>query len=327
VVPYLNVTALWDGAPDQGLMEPSGGRGFPYCALLTPGGEVIWEVRPTSLEAWERALQGATKLRRTRAALEKAPKDAALVATEALLDALGREQRPWPPIEELDAHAEVEGVDPQVRARFLAVRTDQLIRQAVMAQDGGAAALALFRDGAAPGDDVAGLAFSFYRTALEGAIAAGDAVVARDLLLDERSEVCGLDEGAGRFLPRAHRRARFLRRRPRLTSARERGHSSQRPPRSSHPSVTRVSRSPLFGSDSDGAAREDACRRFLFFARPCPCSRSPAPAQAAGRGRCGPDARPDERPGCCPGLAGDRGKSAGIREPVAVAARPHAREP
>lgn len=186
VVPYLNVTAQWDGAPDQGLMTPLGGLGFPYCVLLDAAGAVVWEVRPESEDVWTRALAGARRLDTVRTELEAddlaESERASKRATATLLDAIGRIQRPWPSIDSLDAAAAVAGVPDDIRAWYSSERTTQLIRRSTQARDGGRSALQLYRDGKRPDPAQQGLPFSFYRAALEGAITTGDATIGYELL-------------------------------------------------------------------------------------------------------------------------------------------------
>ncbi len=186
VVPYLNVTAQWDGAPDQGLITKLLGFGFPYCALIDSDGGVVWEVRPESRDVWDHALAGARRLATLRSELEADASDdatlAAKRATATLLDAIGRVQRPWPSIESLDAAAAVAGVPEDVRAWYAAERSTKLMQRAIRADDGGRSALELYRDGERPDSARQGLPFSFYRAALEGAITERDVAVGRELL-------------------------------------------------------------------------------------------------------------------------------------------------
>ena len=184
VVPYLNVAAKWDGAPDQGLLQEKGGRGFPYCALMNADGEVVWEERPSEREAWDEALSQAQRLHELRISAEADPDNAALAANVALLDAMGRDQRPKPELEELDRAAETEGVAEDIVAMYRPWRTTEEFMRSIYAQseDNGASAFALFLAGKKPTGESDGLVFSFYRAALEGAIAAEDAPRAFELL-------------------------------------------------------------------------------------------------------------------------------------------------
>lgn len=62
IVPYLNVTARWDGAPDQGLLSEKGGRGFPFCGFMDAKGRMIFETRPGSAEGFKAAHEKAVRL-------------------------------------------------------------------------------------------------------------------------------------------------------------------------------------------------------------------------------------------------------------------------
>lgn len=193
-IPYLNITAQWDGAPDQGLLRPKGGRGFPYCTIMDASGEVVWEVRPTSKEALDEAFANATQLVSWREKLAKTPDDAAISANVALLDALGRQQREAPSVADLDKHAQAKGVDPNLRKRFDAWRGEKIIQQAMNAarEDGGKAVYELYKAGTtlAAGNR---MELSFLMAAARGAIAAKDKETATKAV-DALEKVTGQNE-------------------------------------------------------------------------------------------------------------------------------------
>jgi len=188
LVPYLNVTANWSGAPDQGLLFRKGGRAFPFCALLDETGEVLWEVRPISREALREGLEHAGWLDALRARARAAPEDEGLAASVELLDAFGREQRPAVPLERLEVLLAREGLDERVRAwseeRVVRVRYDQQVTAALRnrrPQAQARAFLELYRAGLRP---PAGspTAITFWVQSTRGAVADGDRVAARACL-------------------------------------------------------------------------------------------------------------------------------------------------
>ena len=195
-VPYLNVTANWSGAPDQGLLQSKGGRGFPYCALLDESGEVLWEVRPTSREVLREGLERASWLHELRARARAAPDDEALAASVELLDALGREQRAPVPLERLEALLAREGLDARVRAagegRIALMRYDQRVKAALsesrrpLAQ--ARAFFGLYREGLRPPPG-SRTAITFWVQSTRGAVDAQDVAAARACLAEVRALV------------------------------------------------------------------------------------------------------------------------------------------
>jgi hypothetical protein len=188
-VPYLNVTARWDGAPDQGLITEKGGRGFPFCVVMDAAGEVLWEVRPTSLEVLEAGLADARELLGLKRRLAAAPDDAALGAAVALLSAMGCDQRQTRPVAELEALARTEGLDPAIRARFdgwvgtkrFQERLEGAMRAAKSPAEFQAACLALYDEGVRPPEKAAA-AISFWHACTVAAIDARDAAKAKACL-------------------------------------------------------------------------------------------------------------------------------------------------
>ena len=178
-MPYLNVTAKWEGAPDQGLLQKKGGRGFPFVTIMNASGEVVWEVRPTSKEVVETALGDAGHLVKLRKKSKANADNQALAANVALLDALGRSQRKAPSVDELDKAAAVAGVDAKILERYNKWRKGQALQQAMQKfrEDGGIAVYDIFKKGEAPEDgDPSAIGFYYYAT--KGAIKAGDAEAA-----------------------------------------------------------------------------------------------------------------------------------------------------
>lgn len=191
VVPYLNVATASsrdtpvEDAPDQGFLQKMGGRGFPYCVLMNAEGEVLWEQRPTSEDAFKAGLADAKLLAELKAKAAKSPDDQALAASIKLFDALGRSQRPMPEMDELKTLAATEGIDAGVAKRFgvwfKEKGEETALMAAMRARDGGKKALEMFKSGTKP--DVSNrLATSFYRMALLGAIQDGDKDVATQAL-------------------------------------------------------------------------------------------------------------------------------------------------
>ncbi len=131
VVPYLNVEARWEDAPDQGLLGEKGGRGFPYCTIMNADGEVIWEVRPESADVFSKAVANANKLAGFQAKVAKNPEDKVAAASAALLDAIGRQQRQEPDLDDLVEHTKVEGVDKEILAAFEAWREEKAMMKAL----------------------------------------------------------------------------------------------------------------------------------------------------------------------------------------------------
>jgi hypothetical protein len=157
-VPYLNVEARWEGAPDQGMLQKKGGRGFPFSAIMNSDGEVIWEVRPTSHAALVEGLASARQLQALKERLAKTPDDKGLAASVELLAALGCSQRQTRPVEELEEFRAVKGIDAGVQERFDAwfegKKFDDKISKAMEAAPDrdavGPALLQLFKDGLRP---------------------------------------------------------------------------------------------------------------------------------------------------------------------------------
>ena len=181
-VPYLNVEARWEGAPDQGMLSEKGGRGFPYSVIMNADGEVIWEVRPTSHEVLVEGLASARQLQALKQRLAKTPDDKGLAASVELLAALGHSQRAMRPVAELEKFRAVEGIDADVLERFdpwfEGKKFDEKFNKAIEPfgrnrEAYGPAILQLFKDGVRPPASSRSGA-SFWRYAFAGAEAAGD---------------------------------------------------------------------------------------------------------------------------------------------------------
>lgn len=180
-MPYLNITARWDGAPDQDLLGEKGGRGFPYCTIMNADGDVIWEVRPTSREVLQEGLANAKALQALKERLKAKPDDAGLAASVEIMTALGCQQRETKPMAELEELAKVEGLDADVKARFdewiegkkFEELLNGIMEKATSQEDVGASFLKLYQDGVRPpaGSQTA-MMYWYYCTS--GAVAAQD---------------------------------------------------------------------------------------------------------------------------------------------------------
>jgi hypothetical protein len=150
---------------------------------MDEAGDVVWEVRPTSEDAWKEGLANAQKLVAMRDALAKNPKDELLAANVALLDASGRGQREKPSMETLAEHAKTEGADPVLVAKFEAMRKTETINAAFrkLREDKGVAVYELWKSGTAP-DEGDRMALAFYNSAAAGAIESKNAADARKLV-------------------------------------------------------------------------------------------------------------------------------------------------
>ncbi len=180
VVPYLNVAARWEGAPDQDFLKKMGGRGFPYCTILNADGEVVWEARPTDEASFTEALGHAKTLADFKAALAKDPENKALQANVAIMDFMGRKQREKSrTIEELDELAKVEGVDAKVVAALDGIRKDEILMGALQAfrRDKGEKLLELIKKGTVP-EEGHEMETSFWAMAADAAINAKDKALA-----------------------------------------------------------------------------------------------------------------------------------------------------
>lgn len=196
-VPYLNVTARWEGAPDQGLLSEKGGRGFPYCAIMNADGEVIWEVRPTSREVLRTGLADARMLQDLKDRLAEKPEDAALAASVEVFAAMGCQQRETKSVEALEKLAATEGLDAKVAERFgswmAAKRFDDKIaelgRNTDSQEEYQKKILALYEEGTRPPEG-ANRAISFWIYTVYGAIAEGKKEIAVECLakLDEMAK-------------------------------------------------------------------------------------------------------------------------------------------
>jgi hypothetical protein len=165
------------------MLQPMGGRGFPYCTFINADGVVIWEARPASADAFKDGLANAKKLAAMQAELVKNPNDKVLAANIALLDVSGRGQRPKPSMDELAEHASVKGADPELVAKFEAMKHDETIKQAMgkYRDDKGKATYLLYKSGVKPAEGASTL-IGYYRYAAEGAVESGQADDARKLI-------------------------------------------------------------------------------------------------------------------------------------------------
>jgi hypothetical protein len=180
VIPYLNITARFEGPPDQDLLKVKGGRGFPYCTLMDAKGEVIWEVRPSGKDAFAKGVKGATALAKYQAALAKDPENKALKANVGILDFMGRSQREkGSTVADLEELAKAEGVDAEILKEFSSIKKSEQIMGALRNQrrDGGKALLDLARKGVAPDDDD-DMATQFWVTVTQAAVNAKDKALA-----------------------------------------------------------------------------------------------------------------------------------------------------
>lgn len=197
-MPYLNITARWDGAPDQDLLQEKGGRGFPYCTIMNADAEVIWEVRPTSREALQEGLASAKALQALKAKLAENPDDAGLAASVEIMTALGSQQRETKPMEELEKLAEVEGIDADVKARFdewiegkkFEEMLNGVMQNAKSQEDVGAAFLKLYQDGVRPPAGAGSTVMFWYYCTL-GAVAAQDKEAATACVAELEGHVDG----------------------------------------------------------------------------------------------------------------------------------------
>lgn len=205
-MPYLNVTARWDGAPDQDLLQEKGGRGFPYCTIMNADGEVIWEVRPTSREVLQEGLANATALQALKDKLAAKPDDAGLAASVEIMTALGCQQRETKPVEELEKLAATEGLDAAVKARFdewIAGKKFEdllngLMEKATSQEDLGESFLKLYKDGVRPpAGSQAAMMYWYYCTA--GAVAAQDKEAAT-ACVEELGKLAEGDERLGQMV-------------------------------------------------------------------------------------------------------------------------------
>lgn len=138
---------------------------------MNADGEVVWEGRPQSAEAFDGAVADATKLVDLMEKAKAAPDDKVLAASVKLMDAIGRSQREAPELAELDEAAKVEGIDAKVLERYKAWRTEKELDQAFRKarQDGGVTIYEMWKNGAkVDKDSMYYLAFLYYAT--QGAI-------------------------------------------------------------------------------------------------------------------------------------------------------------
>ena len=205
-MPYLNITARWDGAPDQDLLSAKGGRGFPYCTIMNADGEVIWEVRPTSREVLQEGLANAKQLQTLKDRLAETPDDAGLAASVELMTALGSQQRQTKPMPELEELAKVEGIDEAVKTRFTTwlegkkfeERLQGVMQKAKSAEEVGESFLALYKEGVRPpGDSQASLMYWYYCSL--GAVNAQDKEAAL-ACIGELEELAEGDERLGEMV-------------------------------------------------------------------------------------------------------------------------------
>jgi len=181
----MNVEARWDGAPDQKLLQKMGGRGFPYCVIMTPEGKVIWEVRPSDQENWAKGVTNARRVVALQEASKKNPDDKVAKANLALLTALGCQQRDPGSFDALEAEAKVAGVDSKILDRFKSWLPNKKFDAAFMKAVSGVSRdevgprlLALYKKGPRPpeGNRSAG---TLYYYAARAAIDANDLETAR----------------------------------------------------------------------------------------------------------------------------------------------------
>ena len=185
MVCYLNIEARWDGAPDQGLLQKMGGRGFPYCVIMNPKGEVIWEVRPSDEDTWNEGMKDARNVAELQQAVAAGTGTAAQQADLALLQALGCQQRQPGALDELEKHAATEGVNPKILERFRAwlpaKKFELAYRGAVTGvsrQEAPKRLLALYKDGLRPPKGNR-MGIGFYQMTAVGALQANDLETAR----------------------------------------------------------------------------------------------------------------------------------------------------
>lgn len=204
-MPYLNVTGKCEGVPDPGLLQEKGGRGFPYCVLMSAAGDVLWEVRPSTRDALQAGIERAGWLLELRERARAAPEDAGLAASVELLDGLGREQRPLLRREKMEELLAVAGIDERVqrlggeRVAELRYRerVDPLLIQTKDQAAQAQAFFALYQEGLRPPPGATS-AITFWSQATRGAVAAKDAAAAKACLAATES-LCA----SGNFGPRA----------------------------------------------------------------------------------------------------------------------------
>lgn len=186
-IPYLNIEAQFDGAPDQGFLKKMGGRGFPYCTIIDPAsGEVIWEVRPTDADVVKKAFEDARKLQSLMKASKAKPEDKALAASVQILSNLGRGQREADGFDVLDRAAKTEGLDKDVAARFEAWAVskrfeDQMskaMRSATSREEAAQGVLRLYESGVLPPEGHQGT-LNYWLMVGNGAVASGKMDVAK----------------------------------------------------------------------------------------------------------------------------------------------------
>ncbi len=126
-VPYLNVTARIDGAPDQGMLKEKGANYFPYFIFMDKNGKVLIPFRPTTDKAFKEALGTANLVAELGGLVETDKENAAAAAGLKLMAALtSREPQD---IKKLDALVKSPGLDARVAERYKKGR-DALIEQA-----------------------------------------------------------------------------------------------------------------------------------------------------------------------------------------------------
>lgn len=131
-VPYLNVTTMIDGTPDQELLEAKGGDGFPYMIFMDSSGAVLTDrIWPEDEAAVNTALEGArktaTELQALRLKVSQNPGDAA--ASAALEIQLTLHRAGTSTDEELEKLARTPGLEPATLAKL----TTHLNRKNILA--------------------------------------------------------------------------------------------------------------------------------------------------------------------------------------------------
>lgn len=134
-VPYLNITARFDGKPEDDMLSKKGGRGFPYCIVMDQEGKILTEARPSEEAAFSKAIRPATLLMDARKAVAKKSSKKAkrnLALMEAVIE---------PTEEKLKAlmkTAKKKGLNKEIQALFMATVATWPVRQVVDEADAAA---------------------------------------------------------------------------------------------------------------------------------------------------------------------------------------------
>ncbi len=198
-MPYVNITALLEDKPDQGLYKDKGGRSFPYAVFMDQDGAPLLSVDLNDRELLTVKMARAKELAKIVREFAEKPKSKQSWANKTLLDL--KLKRRAAAMEDLEKAAKTRGVDKLLKAHFDSYKRRAPIQAAVdlyyntndeeTQKNAKADMFALYKKGLKIEEPQDELFIQYWNYAFDGALEASDVNSAKKLIEEFKKHLDG----------------------------------------------------------------------------------------------------------------------------------------